>query len=57
MTLLIALAVAVTVAALLAALVREVRSGGGSAPAPQAHEWTTLDQAPERPYRDLGRVA
>lgn len=41
---------------LLVALVKVVQSGGGYVPAPPAHEWTTADQAPERPYRDLSRV-
>lgn len=57
MTLLIAFAVVLTVSALVAALVREVRSGGGSVPAPRAHEWTDPHEPPERPYRDLSRVA
>lgn len=52
---LIAAAVLATVV-LLVALARVVSSGGGSVPAPPAHEWTSLEQAPERPYRDLPRV-
>ncbi len=42
---------------LLVALVKVVRGGGGSDPAPRVHQWTTAEQAPERPYRDLPRVA
>jgi len=57
MTLLVSSTVVLTVAALVGALIRVVRSGGGSVPAPPAHEWTSPEQAPERPYRDLSRVA
>jgi len=57
MTVLVSLAVVLPVAALVAALVRLVRSGGSTVPAPPAHEWTSPEQAPERPYRDLSRVA
>lgn len=42
---------------LLVALVKVVRSGGYPSPAARVHEWTTAEQAPERPYRDLPRVA
>ena len=44
-------------AVVLVPLVKVVRSGGGTLPAPPAHEWTSAEQAPERPYRDLPRVA
>jgi hypothetical protein len=57
MTLLIAFAVVLSVSAVVAALVREVRSGGTTPVGPPAHEWTAAEQPPERPYRDLPRVA
>jgi len=57
MTLFLIAAAALATAVLLVALVKVVRSGGGSVPAPPAHEWTSVEQAPERPYRELARVA
>ncbi len=57
MTLFLITAAVLASTALLVALARLVRSGGSPVPAPPAHEWTSLDQAPERPYRDLPRVA
>jgi hypothetical protein len=57
MTLLVISAVVLVTAALLAALVRVVRSGGYPTSSAPAHEWTTTEQAPERPYRDLPHVA
>ncbi len=33
-----------------------VRSGGGASPAPRVHDWTLMDQPPERPYRELRTV-
>ncbi len=57
MTFFLITAVVLVVAVLLVALARLVSSGGGSTPAPHVHDWTSPDQAPERPYRDLRRVA
>lgn len=57
MTLLVITAVVLVTATLLAALVRVVRSGGRPSSAAPAHEWTTADQPPEHPYRDLPHVA
>lgn len=57
MTVLVIVAAVLATAVLLVALVKVVRSGGYPSPSARVHEWTTADQAPERPYRDLPRVA
>lgn len=57
MTVLVIVAAVLATAVLLVALVKVVRSGGYPSPSTRVHEWTTADQAPERPYRDLPRVA
>lgn len=57
MTVLVIAAAVLAAAAVLVALVRVVRSGGHPSPSARVHEWTTAEQAPERPYRDLPRVA
>ena len=57
MTFFVIAAAVLATAVLLAALVRVVRGGGSPAPSARVHEWTTTEQAPERPYRDLPRVA